>query len=226
MWHLARALWKARGAAEAEPLFREALDAPKEVFPWGKWLRPYVLIELADMLQETGRLDEAERLKAEAADLVRGFAFQPWGCSTFAVVMVSNAQTLQAMKRYAEAESHLLEARDYLDGNPGPVRAWAHAVKSPDDYTSEAVSRRLVELYDEWSAAEPKSAAEIKAKAAHAKLPRGDWPRQMSKRDLIATRPWPREVALPARATRARIERGGPQLTGSKGKNETQEWMI
>jgi tetratricopeptide (TPR) repeat protein len=167
MWHLARALWKARGAAEAEPLFREALDAPKDVFPWGKWLRPYVLIELADILQETGRLGESERLKAEAADLVRGFAFQPWGCSTFAVVMVSNAQMLQAMKRYAEAESHLLEARDYLDGNPGPVRAWAHAVKSPDDYTSEAVIRRLVELYDAWSAAEPESAAEIKAKAAH-----------------------------------------------------------
>jgi len=168
MWHLARALWKARGAAEAEPLFREALDAPKDVFPWGKWLRPYVLIELADMLQETGRLGESERLKAEAADLVRGFAFQPWGCSTFAVVMVSNAQMLQAMKRYAEAESHLLEARDYLDGNAGPVRAWAHAVKSPDDYTLEAVIRRLVELYDAWSAAEPESAAEIKAKAAHA----------------------------------------------------------
>jgi tetratricopeptide (TPR) repeat protein len=173
MWHLGRVLWRARGAAEAEPLFREALDGPKEVFPWGKWLRPYVLIELADLLQETGRLEESERLKAEAADLVRGFAFQPWGCTTFAVVMVSNAQTLQAMKRYAEAESHLLEAHAFLDGKPGPVRAWAHAVKSPDDYTSEAVIRRLVELYDAWSAAEPESAAEIKAKAApwHAKLP-------------------------------------------------------
>ena len=176
MWHLGRVLWRARGAAEAEPLFREALDGPKEVFPWGKWLRPYVLIELADLLQETGRLEESERLKAEAADLVRGFAFQPWGCTTFAVVMVSNAQTLQAMKRYAEAEYHLLEAHAFLDGKPGPVRAWAHAVKSPDDYTSEAVIRRLVDLYEAWSAAEPESAAEIKAKAArwHAKLPMGD----------------------------------------------------
>jgi len=166
MWHLGRALWKARGAAEAEPLFREALDGPKDVFPWGKWLRPYVLIELADILEETGRLEESERLKAEAAALVRGFAFQPWGCSTFAVVMVSNAQTLQAMKRFAEAESRLLEAHAFLDGKPGPVRAWAHAVKSPDDYTSEAVIRRLVELYDAWSAAEPEFAAEIRAKAA------------------------------------------------------------
>jgi len=48
----------------------------------------------------------------------------------------------------------------------------------------------------------------------------------MSRRNLIATHPWPREVALPARAKRARIERGGPQLTGSKGTNETHEWMI
>jgi eukaryotic-like serine/threonine-protein kinase len=173
MWHLGRVLWRARGAAEAEPLFREALDGPKEVFPWGKWLRPYVLIELADLLQETGRLEESERLKAEAADLVRGFAFQPWGCTTFAVVMVSNAQTLQSMKRYAEAESHLLEAHAFLDGKPGPVRAWAHAVKSPDDYTSEAVIRRLIELYDAWSAAEPESAAEIKAKAARWSNPPG-----------------------------------------------------
>ncbi len=112
-----------------------------------------VQYELARVVTEQGRLDEAETLLRECIETGLQ-AGEDWGslagadrAGMLAHVRSELGAVLTRLKRYAEAEVELLEAEaEFADANM--------AARRPPALRQKCIER-LVMLYDAWNAADP-----------------------------------------------------------------------
>jgi tetratricopeptide (TPR) repeat protein len=128
--------------AEAEPLYREALELRRKSRPVGHPDRIQSLNNLALLLREQGKLSETEPLFRELlAEVERTYAK---GSGQAANTRLALGSTLTGLNRYAEAEVALLEAE--------PVLATARGVP-PGRH--EKCLEALAQLYIAWEESEP-----------------------------------------------------------------------
>ncbi len=134
----------------------------------------WAMHSLGNLLRETGELEEAERLGAEAVERGRGLwpNEHPPAGGRF---LIGHARTLAALKRFEPAETELLEALAMFEDTGVPIwnRPWFEG-------RSSELTEGFAELYEAWHAAEPEAghdagAAEVRARiqAADAAQPDG-----------------------------------------------------
>jgi tetratricopeptide (TPR) repeat protein len=122
---------------EAEPIYREAITASRRV-SGSRHVDTLILAnDLGLLLLDRGKLAEAEALLREAAQGAQ--ATLPPGHVFTAGFRRNLGRCLTKAGRYREAESELLAAHAALQAAGGEGRR-----------ASEAVVKRLVELYDAW----------------------------------------------------------------------------
>jgi tetratricopeptide (TPR) repeat protein len=164
--NLAFFLEQAGRYAEAEPYCRDALSGKRRVLGDDHRDTLISISNMAKLLVEVGKAEEAERLAREAVD--RGKATlgeSHWFVGNF---LGKYGLVLARLGRYGEAEDALLEGHDIL------------AEKLGDDHEqTRRVLAYLVDLYEDWDAAEPgqgydSRASEWRGKLAKVQVPGSD----------------------------------------------------
>jgi tetratricopeptide (TPR) repeat protein len=136
-------LWAQGLSAEAEPYYREALEAKREVLGDDHMSTLNSIVSLGELLNELERPDQALALLAPAEDPARRvYTGQRVDQRARLLIALGTART--RLGAHAEAEAPLLEAHDLVEPAPGAATDVAR------DST-----RALVELYDAWDRAEP-----------------------------------------------------------------------
>ena len=118
---------------------------------------------LAKLLQDMGRLEEAERLAAETVEKGQQTWLdeRPQGTACF---LLGHAQTLTALKRFEQAEDELLEALAMYEDTSVPI---GNPIKF-EKFTND-LAEAGADLYDAWHTAEPDAGYDAKAAEWRAK---------------------------------------------------------
>jgi tetratricopeptide (TPR) repeat protein len=103
--------------AEAEPLYREALDIRRRALPAGHQDIAGSLVTLASLLREQGKLDEAEQMAREGLEMYRKAL--PAGHPNTAIAINTLARVLHRRGKYADAEPLYREAVASYQGQFG-----------------------------------------------------------------------------------------------------------
>jgi tetratricopeptide (TPR) repeat protein len=107
-----------RRPSEAEPLFRQALEARQGILPAGHLAIAQSTCQLASALQEQGKLAEAEPLHREAIRMLRDLG--PNGQADLASVLCNLAALYESMGNLVAAEPFCREGLDLRRAKLGP----------------------------------------------------------------------------------------------------------
>ena len=135
---------------------REALEGWRSTKGDEHWRTHWALHYLANLLRDRDKLDEAERLGAEAVRKGRQTWVneRPQGAARFPL---GHARTLIALERFEQAEAELLETQAMFEDSGVPIRI-------PENFRKHTrkLAEAFVDLYEAWHAAEPEAGHDAK----------------------------------------------------------------